>query len=165
MASRVWALAARQHGWGILARERTGIEVSVPTPRDPRRPGIVAHRRVALGADDMTIRNGIPVTTPICTLVDIAARLTRDQLEAAINEADKRDLTNPETLRSALDVLPPRPGVANLRKTSTGERLLTPTQSWSAGSCRSLAERGFHRHRRGGKSTASGSTSTGRRST
>jgi AbiEi antitoxin C-terminal domain len=78
---------------GILARERTGIEVSVPTPRDPRRPGIVAQRRVALGADDVTIRNGIPVTTPICT-VDIAARLTRDQLEAAINEADKRDLTN-----------------------------------------------------------------------
>jgi very-short-patch-repair endonuclease len=76
----------------------------------------------------MTIRRGIPVTTPICTLVDIAARLTRDQLEAAINETDKRDLTDPETLRSTLDDLPPRPGVAKLRK-SLDRRTFTLTDS------------------------------------
>ena len=36
--------------------------------------------------------------------------------EAAVNEADKRDLVDPEALRSALDGTPRRPGVARLRK-------------------------------------------------
>ena len=38
---------------------------------------------------------GIPVTSPICTLIDIAAGLTRDEIETAINDADKLGLTNP----------------------------------------------------------------------
>jgi hypothetical protein len=38
------------------------------------------------------------------------------QLEAAVNEADKRDLIDPESLRSALENLAGRPGVAILRE-------------------------------------------------
>jgi very-short-patch-repair endonuclease len=49
--------------------------------------------------------------------VDIAATLTPDRLEAAINEADKHDLIDPEALRSALDALRARPGVNRLRAT------------------------------------------------
>jgi hypothetical protein len=48
---------------------------------------------------------GIPVTTAVVTLIDLATRLSRDELEAAINEADKLDLTDPEELRSTLDEL------------------------------------------------------------
>jgi very-short-patch-repair endonuclease len=43
------------------------------------------------------------VTTPICTLIDIATCLDRGPVEAAINEADKRDLVDPEQLRLELD--------------------------------------------------------------
>lgn len=60
---------------------------------------------------------GIPVTSPVCTLIDIALRLNRAQLEAAINEADRRDLIDPEKLRSRLERLGGFPGVAFLRET------------------------------------------------
>jgi hypothetical protein len=65
----------------------------------------------------MTRHRGIPVTTPVCTLVDIAPRLSRTQLEAAISEADKRDLIDPERLRAKLEDLGGFPGVGLLRQT------------------------------------------------
>jgi very-short-patch-repair endonuclease len=57
------------------------------------------------------------VTSPVLTLVDLATMLRPWQLEAAINEADKRDLIDPETLRNALDIYAGRRGVAFLRHT------------------------------------------------
>jgi very-short-patch-repair endonuclease len=48
-------------------------------------------------------------------LVDLAMRLPRDLLEAAVNEADKRDLAHPEALRMALGGLGRRPGVGILK--------------------------------------------------
>ena len=59
----------------------------------------------------------IPATTPACTLIDIAMRLDRDELEAAINAADRRDLIDPEMLRSSLVGRAGRPGVGPLRAT------------------------------------------------
>jgi hypothetical protein len=83
--------------------------------RSRRQLGIVVHRRADLGAGEVTRRHGIPVTTPISTLVDIATCLDRHQLEAAVNEADRRGLTNPQELRAALDELSRRPGLGVLR--------------------------------------------------
>lgn len=102
--------------WEIRAECGSMIEVSVPANVVRHRPGILAHRRMFLAADGLSRHCGIPVTTPVCTLIDLAARLRPRQLEAAINEADKLDLTNPEALRSALEELSPRPGVASLRR-------------------------------------------------
>jgi very-short-patch-repair endonuclease len=93
----------------------TRLEVSIVTGRKRRPEGITVHRRRGLRPEEMTRCHGIPVTAPICTLVDIALRLDRDQLEAAINEADKLDLCDPEELRSALDGTSARPGVRALR--------------------------------------------------
>jgi len=86
--------------------------------------GSRVHRRAKLCGEDITHRFGIPVTTPILTLVDLAAVLRRDHLEAAINEADKRSLA----LRSALDELPGLPGLAALRDT-LDRRTFTLTDS------------------------------------
>jgi very-short-patch-repair endonuclease len=113
--------AALSHGsaaalWEIRPEQRGEIEVSVPPRCCPRRPEIAVHRRALLTADDLTSHRRIPVTTPACTLVDLAPRLERDQLEAAINEADKLDLIDPERLRSALEAMRGRVGVAVLRK-------------------------------------------------
>jgi very-short-patch-repair endonuclease len=94
-----------------------------------RRPvGVVVHRRAALVQKDVSRVDGIPVTNPLSTLIDIATELDRGRLEAAINEADKRDLTNPEQLRSALEDLSPRPGITMLRKT-LDRRTFTLTDS------------------------------------
>ena len=111
--------------WGIRAVWGIQIHVSVPPERDPRRPGIVLHREAEL---DVTRHQGIPVTTPLATLIALATRLSRDGLEAAINEADKRDLIDPESLRRALETTTPRPGVAILRQT-LDRRTFTLTDS------------------------------------
>lgn len=102
---------------GIRAQEGGEIEISVPDCVARRRPGIVVHRRAMLKTGDITRHDGIPVTGPVLTLVDLATRLRRDQLEAAVNEADKRRLIDPETLRLALDTVPVRHGVTALRET------------------------------------------------
>ena len=97
--------------WGL--RGSTGpIEISVPGAAVRERPGLVIHRRTAITP---VLHRNIPVTSVTDTLIDIAPSLTRFELEAAIRQADVRDLVDPEALRAALDTAPPRPGVAKLR--------------------------------------------------
>jgi very-short-patch-repair endonuclease len=79
-----------------------------------RGKGIVVHRRKTF---ESTSHHRIPVTTPAQTVVDIAPSLARDDLEHAINEADKRRLVDPEQLRAAVDELPRTPGIAIVRAT------------------------------------------------
>jgi very-short-patch-repair endonuclease len=101
--------------WGILRARPGSITLSVLPGRQPRRrQGIRVHRRS--GGLETTRRNGIPVTTPTATLIDLAAHLKPRQLEAAVNEADKLDLVDPETLRASLDDAVRRPGTAALRR-------------------------------------------------
>jgi very-short-patch-repair endonuclease len=89
------------------------IEVSVPSSANRQRGGIKVHRRqteLVLGTCD-----GIQVTSPIDTIIDLAPRLSRDEIEQMVNDADKYDLVDPETLRNVLDSKPPRLGIAKLR--------------------------------------------------
>jgi very-short-patch-repair endonuclease len=113
--------------WGIRPDRRTEIEVTVPALSRRRRPGITVHRR-SLTAQETTVRHGIPVTTPAVTIVDIAPGLTRHELEAAINEADKLDLIDPEALRDAAGRLGPRRGARAVR-TVLDYRTFTMTDS------------------------------------
>ena len=108
-----WSAAAL---WGIGQAPTGPIEISIPARATRRRPGILVHRRLGLIAAQVTSVRGIPVMTPTWTLIDLAPRLDRAETEAAINEANKRNLVNPETLRAALDGLPRVPGVSILRE-------------------------------------------------
>jgi very-short-patch-repair endonuclease len=126
--------AALSHESGAAALgirpDRGGvIEVSVPANLRPRQPGVRVHRRASFGRADLALVRNIPVTGPACTLIDLAARLGTDQLEAAINEADKLDLIDPETLRDSLSDVAPRPGLAVLRRTLDAQTFtLTDTE-------------------------------------
>ncbi|HSD24337.1 MAG TPA: DUF559 domain-containing protein [Solirubrobacterales bacterium] len=95
-------------------RREDPIEVTVPPDRRRERPGIVVHHR-ALASGDLATRDRIPLTGPIRTLVQLGLGLGPRQLEAAVNEADKLGLVDPETLRRALEQLAGEPGVPNLR--------------------------------------------------
>jgi hypothetical protein len=124
------AVLSHESGAALLGIGRSSlgpIHISVPARFTRLRPGIAVHRR-ALKRTDVTEHQGIPVTSPVCTLVDLAARIDRDPLEAAINQADKLDLVDPEQLRLALDHLPRRPGVGVLRRT-LDRRTFTLTDS------------------------------------
>jgi hypothetical protein len=96
--------------------EQSGrIEISVPLPRAPRVRGIRVHRRGACALDG-SIADGIPVTGPVQTLVDLATRLNRRRVEAAVNAADRLDLVDPESLRAALGERRGQPGARALRE-------------------------------------------------
>jgi very-short-patch-repair endonuclease len=101
--------------WGIRPRRGGSIQVTVPTHRSKPIRGVVKRRR-ELGPDDRATRDGIPVTSPIRTLVDLAVRLPDTQLEVAVNEADKRDLVDPERLREALEGMKRQRGAPALRR-------------------------------------------------
>jgi very-short-patch-repair endonuclease len=101
--------------WEIGDEWRGLIEVSVRAQGTRCRTGIVIHRRATLAPADVTKRDGIPLTTPVRTLVDLAVRLGRGRLERAIKEADTRGLTDPEELRSAIDGLRGQRGVGVIR--------------------------------------------------
>ena len=101
--------------WGIRPGPRGLLEVSIPNDSGVRPPDLRVHRRRALTTGDVTQHRNIPVTTPVCTLIDLASRLSPYELEAAVNQADAHGLVDPEELRAALDRVT-RPGAAKLRK-------------------------------------------------
>jgi very-short-patch-repair endonuclease len=102
--------------WGIHPQGAELIDVSVPSASERRRPGVRIHRRPDLGCAHVTRHTGIPVTTVILTLIDLANRLDGAALERAVNEADRLDLIDPSTLRAALDAYGGWPGVGRLRE-------------------------------------------------
>jgi very-short-patch-repair endonuclease len=64
----------------------------------------------------VTKLEGIPVTTPLRTMIDLAGCLTTKQLETAINEADKLDLIGADDLQTAVAADSPATGVRKLRE-------------------------------------------------
>jgi hypothetical protein len=102
--------------WGIGEERGDRVDVSVRRRCEHRRAGVRARSRPSLPEEDIVVRDGIPVTRPARTLLDLAGELgPMPPLERAVNEADKRDLIDPEELRGALDGFAGEPGVRPLR--------------------------------------------------
>jgi very-short-patch-repair endonuclease len=99
--------------WGITPRSTAPPEVSRPGDFRSRR-GIVAHRS-PVSDDEASRVNGIPVTSISRTLLDLAAVLTKRQLEQALNEAEVLRLTGRLSLPELLERYPRRRGSAVLR--------------------------------------------------
>jgi hypothetical protein len=101
--------------WGIGTERSDRIDVSVRRRCELQRPGLLIRGRPALARRDIWCRDDIPVTSPARTLVDLATELGSVAIERAVNDADKRDLIDPETLRTVLDDYAGEPGVRALR--------------------------------------------------
>jgi very-short-patch-repair endonuclease len=103
--------------WGLVEPSlEAEIEIVVPSETVRRRPGIRVHRRVDLSRADRREIAGIPVTDPVSTLVDLASCVVEWRVERAVNEADRLHLVDLEILHAAVEALPPRPGMACLRR-------------------------------------------------
>ena len=102
------ALRALRPAWG------SRINVTVPTSRRPNPHGIHVHRS-RLRSEDMTIIDGIPVTSLARTLLDLAAILRPHQLPRAIEAAERRRLLDFGPLRAVLTSNPRHPGARQLR--------------------------------------------------
>ena len=72
------------------------------------------HRVPELHPDDLTTLNGIPVTTPSRTLIDLAEDTTRDELRAWFVRFRGMGLLDPEALRASRARVEWRPSLAML---------------------------------------------------
>jgi hypothetical protein len=102
-AAALWRL--RQNWWKI--------DVIVPKQRRPR-PGRVVHR-AALHPDEITIRDGIPVTTVARLLLDLGAVLDHAQLIRTVEESERRELFDLRAVNAVLERAGRRPGAPALR--------------------------------------------------
>jgi very-short-patch-repair endonuclease len=100
--------------WDVLPLRHGPVQVSVPGSTRRRIAGIRVHRRTGFTALDCGFRCGIRVTSPVRTLADLAPTISPKQLEAAVNEADRLDLVDPERLRQELSAMAGERGVSEL---------------------------------------------------
>jgi very-short-patch-repair endonuclease len=114
--------------WGIRDERGFGrgegctlIDVSVRTCSHREVVGVRLHRRGGLRGGDVTVHDGIPVTTPTQTLIDLAVGLDPHRLERAVNQADVLDLVDPVTLLESLGEYTARGGVGKLRSLLTAQ--------------------------------------------
>lgn len=73
--------------WGLVESSCGVLEVTVPRNRSPRGAGAVLHRSADLSPTHVTVRCGIPATTPVRTVVDLGAVVPAPEVAAALNRA------------------------------------------------------------------------------
>jgi hypothetical protein len=100
--------------WGIV-RLGEGLPEVTRLKGWRSQPGIVQHRS-PLSPDETEVVVGIPVTGLSRTLLDLASILSRERLEAALNEAEVLGLTDRISVRTLLERYPRRPGTVMLRE-------------------------------------------------
>jgi len=88
--------------WGLRPERGPRVDVTVPTTGGRKRRGAMIVHRSPLPDHELTVRDGVPVTTVVRTLIDLADMLPRRALERIIDEASY--------LRLDLDGLEPRRG-------------------------------------------------------
>jgi very-short-patch-repair endonuclease len=102
--------------WNIRGSASAYVDVTVPSRAGrQRRNGVRVHRSGRLGADQVTVHHGIPVTTLARTLLDLADVLSHQSLKRAIDEADYQRLLDMTTLIAVVENNPGRRGAKLLR--------------------------------------------------
>lgn len=136
LAAACWAAgprAAASHRsagwyWGLIEWPPKQPELTVPTDVRRRNPGAVIHRSAELGRGWTTVRGGLLVTTPVRTLVDLAAVLSPAALDAPVDIALARRLVERRRLVDAAMRLrrPGRPGPPALLSAVERRGMLDP---------------------------------------
>jgi len=124
LAAALWAGDGALVSHGTAARlwefEHGGssrIELWLPSERNLRSDNAVVHRGTRLDRADRTVLDGIPITTPTRTLIDIAGRLEDHRLLAVLENLIRRDMVRPNRLATRLRALrrSGRPGGGRLQ--------------------------------------------------
>lgn len=99
--------------WGILPPRSGPVHVTRKR-RGRHRPGIVVHES-ALDADEVTVRFGVPTTSLVRTLIDLAAVLKPWELARAFDQAQVLHHLRPLVLAAALLARPRQRGARSLQ--------------------------------------------------
>ena len=110
--------AALSHGsaltlWGFWKRWDEPFEVTVASDRRPK--GIRVHRVAGLRRRDVGIENGIRVTSPARTFLDMAPRIPAKSLRRFINDGRRREVITLDDLADVVRRFPFHPGAKLLR--------------------------------------------------
>lgn len=89
--------------------------MTVPTPGRDHRPGLRVHCVAILHPADLRRHQGIPLTSPARTLLDLAEVVSRRDLERAYDEAQFREFVTREDMLDLMARSPGRRGLAPLR--------------------------------------------------
>src|SRR5829696_5682552 len=102
--------------WEIISWDFRLPEVVVFDRSAPDHPLINAHETNHLPPHDITIHRGVPVTSPLRTLLDLSAVLDHKRLRRAVRESQARKLVDLTELIRRLGGPGPRRGRAGLRR-------------------------------------------------
>ena len=102
--------------WGLLTGDRPRVDVTLPWRNGrERRPGIALHRPVRpLGPEEVTVVEGIPVTTVARTLYDIAGSESPRRLRRAIERSVELRLFDLMEVEAIIARNPGRPNACRL---------------------------------------------------
>lgn len=117
-AARVWPMLPPEPPAPVhvsVAGPAAPVHVSVPGRSREPRCGVIFHRTATLRQDERTVVDGIPITTPVRTLVDIAGMLGSRDLESAIALAERENLIRAAELNALPERYAHRPGIGMLR--------------------------------------------------
>jgi very-short-patch-repair endonuclease len=126
--------------WGLWRRWPEQPEIVIPGNRRPR--GLVAHQSSTLRSRDVTVLQGLRVTSAARTLLDAAPRLTEKQLTRAVNDLRLRKAVTLAALSDVSARNPTHRGVTLLRPLLESTQL-EPTRSELEDAFLKL----IHRHR------------------
>jgi hypothetical protein len=101
--------------WGLTRSSPAEVDISVVARGCRPRQGLRIHRLERLDSRDRSVKNGIPVTSPSRTLVDVGAVVTAEELEAGLAEARVQRLVTDRQLTDALSRAGNRAGVGAVR--------------------------------------------------
>jgi hypothetical protein len=87
-----------------------------PRSPTPAPPGVVVRRMPGLHPDDITLHDGIPITSVPRTLIDLAEILTRDELRDAFMAARERGLLDMAAVEASYARVEWRPSLTMLRE-------------------------------------------------
>jgi very-short-patch-repair endonuclease len=115
--------------WGLRPAREGPIDVTVPGRETRHRNGIRTHTVTHLHRTDATRKDGILVTSPARTLLDLAATATQRDLDRATEEAQVQRRVSTHSLNEQFSRYPTHRGTAALRKAVRTDPALTRSEA------------------------------------
>lgn len=115
--------------WGIAAWRAGPVDVTTARRGLRGAGGVRLHRSRRFGAEERTVRDGIPATGLPRTLVDLAARWDAGRLGRAVEEADRLGLLELGPVSAACERHRGRRGLPRLRAVVEGLEAVPVTRS------------------------------------
>jgi hypothetical protein len=115
--------------WGMLRRRDASVDVIAPGRSRAGQKGITLHLPRHLDAEDVSDKDGIPLTSVARTLLDVAGMVSFARLERALEEAERLGIFDLDSLERLIARSHRRRGLRKLKAALGSYRTPTFTRS------------------------------------